>query len=240
MNRKYELDKTLIDAYNYHQNDMCQEALECYMAAVELDHDNSHIWFEMGSCLYSLGNYPKALECGLTSLKLDSSKKKAWFNCGLSLSMMNEDERAITFYTEAIKIDPNYAMAYFARANTYYFCKSYKEAIMDYTEALDFLPEYSQEVEEAHYYRALCYDKIGSYDFARMDFTAVLSRSPNHYDVIRKRAILSFKLKKYQSALKDIMKAREIYPSSKKLYYIQKKIETHLDKCSEEELVAIQ
>ena len=48
MNRKYELDKTLIDAYNYHRSDMFREALECYMAAAELDGENDEIWFEMG------------------------------------------------------------------------------------------------------------------------------------------------------------------------------------------------
>ncbi|MDC7224072.1 MAG: tetratricopeptide repeat protein [Spirochaetales bacterium] len=241
MNRQYELDKTLIDAYHFHRNDMFQEALECYMAAAELDRENNEIWFEMGSCLYSLGNYAKALECGLTSLKINSSHKKAWFNCGLSLSMLNEDERARTFYTEALKIDSEYGMAYFARANTYYFLEDYAEAIKDYTEALVHLPEYSREVEESHYYRALCYEKIDSFDFARVDYNWVLQQSPNRYDAIRKRALLSFKEKKYSAALKDIYKACELYPESRRLYQIQKKIEAQLNQAPREhEVFSIQ
>ena len=185
-----------------------------------------------GSCLYSLGNYPKALECGLTTLKLNSAHKKAWFNCGLALSMMNEDDRALVFYTEALKIDPEYGMAYFARANTRYFQEDYPGAIKDYTEALDHLPSYSSEEEESHYYRALCYEKINSPDFARIDYSWVLHRSPDRYDVIRKRALLSFKERKYHAALKDILKAREIYPASKRLMQIQKKIEVQIEKMS--------
>jgi len=233
MNREYVLDKTLIDAYNYHRSNMYQEALECYIAAAELDGDNNEIWFEMGSCLYSLGNYPKALECGLASLKLDSSHAKSWFNCGLALNMMNEDERALVFYSEAIKLNPAYGMAYFARANTRYFMERFGEAIKDYTLALNSLSDFSWEQEESHYYRAVCYEKIGSLDFARIDYNWVLKKSPDRYDVIRKRALLSFKEKKYQAALKDILKARELYPASKRLSQIQKKIEVQLEKTQE-------
>ena len=241
MNREYELDKTLIDAYNYHRSDMFQEALECYMAAVELDPDNNEIWFEMGSCLYSLGNYQKALECGLTCLKIESSHKKAWFNCGLALSMMNEDERALVFYSEALKIDPEYGIAYFARGNASFFLEDFPAAIKDYTQALTCLPDFSPEEEESHYYRALCYEKIGSLDFARVDYNWVLRRSPDRYDVIRKRALLSFREKKYQSALKDILKARSIYPDSKRLTQIQRKIEIQIEKSSgKNEVVSFQ
>ena len=146
--------------------------------------------------------------------------------------MMNEDDRAVDFYTEAIKIDPEYGMAYFARGNAGYFLEDYTRAIKDYTQALGSLPEFSAEEEESHYYRALCYERIGSLDFARMDFNWVLRRSPGRYDAIRKRALLSFKERKYQAALKDIIRAREIYPASKRLSQIQKKIEVQIEKTS--------
>lgn len=234
MNRKYELDKTLIDAYHFHRSDMFQEALESYMSAAEVDPENDEIWFEMGSCLYSLGNYRKSLECGITSLKLDSTREKTWFNCGLALSMMNENDRALSFYTEAIKLNPSYTMAYYARANTYYYKSEWTRAIEDYTIALASLDPFTTEEEESHFYRALCYEKIGSLDFARIDYNWVLAKSPRRYDTIRRRAMLSFKEKKYQAALTDISKARELYPESVRLSRIQRKIETQIEKTAGE------
>ena len=64
MNHKYELDKTLIDAYNYHRSDMFQEALECYMEAVDQDPENNEIWFEMGVVSTLWETIPKPLNAG--------------------------------------------------------------------------------------------------------------------------------------------------------------------------------
>lgn len=229
MNTKLELDKNLIDAYRYHNNDMFSEALECYMAAAELDRGNEDIWFEMSSCLYSLGNYKKSLECGINALKINSSLKKAWFNGGLALAMMNENLRALEFYTEAVKIDPSYGMAFFARANTYYQAGQWVHGVEDYTISLGLVDGYSQEEEDCHYYRGVCYEQLGSYDFARIDYNWVLNRSPRRYEAVRRRAMLSFKEKKYSSALVDIKRARDIYPGSERLNEIQKKIEIHIE-----------
>jgi tetratricopeptide (TPR) repeat protein len=229
MNTKFELDKNLINAYYYHRNDMFGEALECYMAAAELDDKNEDIWFEMGSCLYSLGNYPKSLECSINALKINSSHKKVWFNSALALSMMNENNRALEFYTEAIKIDPSYSMAYFARANTFYQLGKWAHAVEDYTITLSLSGDFSSEEEDCHFYRGVCYEKLGSWDFARIDYNWVLSRSPRRYDAIRHRAMLSFREKKYYAALGDIKRAREIYPKSERLSQIQRKIETQIE-----------
>lgn len=234
MNRKLELDKNLIDAYHFHRNDMFREALECYMAAAELDGENEDIWFEMGSCLHALGNYKKALECGITALKLNSSLKQVWYNCGLSLSMMSENERALDFLTEAIKLDRDYHMAYFARANTHFQLENWAEAVKDYTEALSLAGGYLPENEESHYYRACCYERLDSLDFAKADYTWVLNRSPRRYDALRRRALLSYREGRYESSLRDIRRAREIYPESKKLAHMQKKIEQSIGKgCGE-------
>lgn len=229
MNRKYQLDKILIDAYNFHRSNMFHEALECYMAAAEEDQENEEIWFEMSSCLYSLGNYQKFLECGIKSIKINDNNKKVWFNCGLALSMMNEDNRAIAFYTEAIKLDPSYFMAHFARANAYYFEEEWSLAIKDYTIALTLVDNFSSEEEECHYYRGLSYEKLESFDFARIDYNWVLRKNPHRYDAIRKRALLSLKENKCQTALEDIKRARKLYPESKSLFEIQKKIELCLE-----------
>ncbi len=155
-------------------------------------------------------------------------------------------EAAIQHYTDALKYDATTIEAYNGRGQAYMELRKFPEAYSDFDNAItkglsspklflnrgkclviNGLPDkaipdltHSLELEpkshEAHYFRAVAYDKGSKPDLAAKDYTAALQLNPNYVEALVNRGQLSFAAQNYPAAIEDFTKGISIASSNVK------------------------
>jgi tetratricopeptide (TPR) repeat protein len=108
----------------------CQEAIECYDRAVDLDPYDYNAWYSRGIAYISLEKYSEAVESFECAIEINSGFYQAWYNYGVALSGLGRFTNAITIFDRALEINPNDGESWYSRGLVSDKAEKYNEALI--------------------------------------------------------------------------------------------------------------
>ncbi len=108
----------LVEGCKLYDSGEVNEALEAFRMAAMTTPNNSDVHFQMGECLYRLGNSAAALERYYVSVEQDNEFLEAWTQIGCLHREVNDLEAARMAFLVALDIFPEYPDAHFHLAET--------------------------------------------------------------------------------------------------------------------------
>jgi Tfp pilus assembly protein PilF len=121
-----------------------QEALECYLKAVEIDVTIPGLASNLGAVLTEMGAFEKAEQVFREAIRIDSSNPAVWNNRGNLWKKQKEWSRAIDDYSTALQLKPDYVNAWFNRGTVQFALNQLSEAENDLQRALDLDPFFTK------------------------------------------------------------------------------------------------
>ena len=105
------IDKMLIQAFEYVEDENYSDALKLYDLALKEDPDNIRALVDKGATLQNMGKMKQAISLYNKVLALSPDNIDALLNKGAALHSSQKYDEAITCYDVALKIDKKCAMA---------------------------------------------------------------------------------------------------------------------------------
>ncbi|GAB4530535.1 MAG: hypothetical protein OHK0046_51170 [Anaerolineae bacterium] len=120
----------------YYNLEMYTEALEDFVAALELDPNYPYAHNNRANIFYIRGNYDRAIEGYTRSIEMDGANRHIpYYNRGSVYQELGDFGAALEDLSTAIDIDPEYADTYLSRASVY-LALSDERAYADFAEYL--------------------------------------------------------------------------------------------------------
>lgn len=159
-------------------------------------------------------NYDMGLRYLNAAINENTEYYKGYYNRGLLYAQTDRMKDALRDFDVAIALK-QYPKAYVARANVYYTLKDFPKAISDAETVLKNDPSNPK----AMYVIANCYDDLNQLDKAMVYYDKVISINPENPLYFLRRAIVSGKMQKFESCLKDLEMATSLAPDYAEAYY---------------------
>jgi tetratricopeptide (TPR) repeat protein len=169
-----------------------EEALQHLDKALEINPNNTAVWFDRGYALGTLGRYEEALASFDRVLALTPDDPAAWANRGLALGKLDRYEEALTSCDRVLALMPDDPAAWNDRGGALYSLDRYEEALASFDRALALTPDHA----DTWTHRGSTYMKLftqhaeqAEFDLARHYWTKALesgkrSADKNWLDVV--------------------------------------------------------
>lgn len=148
-----------------------EAAVSTFLLALESDPENPKIFYNLGSCYYSLKEYSLALSYFGDAVRFNPSDTSSMIYTGMIHYAQGRIEESIVSYTNAIEINDQLYMAWYNRGTSYGRLEKYDEAIHDFTAALVINPSHGN----SYMNRGLAYFYKGETDLACKDWQKAAS-----------------------------------------------------------------
>ena len=201
--------KTNVSAedYNAHGNQLLRErrferASKAYAKAAELEPEDSHYHFKLGTTLYYLKDYRKALESYDKAIELNPNNAMFLEMRAKLLMVMGLYYRAIEDCDKLIKNSQNVEYWTSQKAYLYYLMGSYEESVEIYKQLFRKHPEkleYDLKLGE-------CLLGMNKFDEAKIHFNMILSKQPGNNEALINRAIANLNSGDIKEACRDLKK----------------------------------
>ncbi|MFN6569156.1 tetratricopeptide repeat protein [Dendronalium sp. ChiSLP03b] len=251
----FAVDKRL----NFHQEDInyanlgdeCFEkgqyeaAIANYNQALEVNANDTYVYYKRGLTYYQLGNYEAAIADYSQAIQLNLKDAKSYNKRGMARYQLGNYEEAIADYTQAISINPNVAVAYKNRAEARSHVGDNQGAIEDYTQAIQINPHYANAHKnrgitryllgeppgshraiqinphdaEAYKNRGNARSDLGDFEGAIADYTQAIQINPNCVDTYYNRGNAYYELGNFVGAIEDYTQIIKINPNYGDAYY---------------------
>jgi len=161
----------------------------------------------------------RAMDLGLDTVPsiMKTVEADLYFSIGLELyRKLNEAPQAVRDFSRVLSLDPKFLRAYTERGKAWLDVRGKsnpapKSAIDDFTMAITL----GCDDPDVFEIRGQCYDQIGQYKLAAIDFTRALELAPDrHFDYYH-RANVFRKGKQYLAAKQDYQKILSVSSNSK-------------------------
>lgn len=143
-----------------------ENAISTFQSAQELDPQNPKIYYNLGSCYYSLKEYSLALSYFSDAIKFNPSDTSSMIYSGMIHYTEGRIQESIMLYTKAIDINDQLYMAFYNRGTSYGRLDQYDYAISDFTAAIKINPGHAN----SYMNRGLAYYKSGKVEQACKDW----------------------------------------------------------------------
>jgi tetratricopeptide (TPR) repeat protein len=143
-----------------------QDAVKTFLSAMEYDPENYRIYYNLGSCYYSLKEYSLVLSYFGDAVSFNPNDTSALIYSGMIHYLEGRIEESITYYNQAIDINNQLYMAWYNRGTSYGRLEEYDKAIFDFSEAIRINPVHGN----SYMNRGLAYLYKGETDLACKDW----------------------------------------------------------------------
>jgi tetratricopeptide (TPR) repeat protein len=121
--------------YDYYKQKDYNNAIASYSEAIQLDPNNSQLYFNRGIAFRELRQYQEALQDFRKAVELDPTDTGAYDNLGWIHAQMGQFDKSIDYYTKTIEIKPQDGGAYYNRGGSYYRKGDLDSALKDAKQA---------------------------------------------------------------------------------------------------------
>lgn len=111
----------------------CEEAIDHYEAAIEMDPNYSEYYNERGNMQLKLGRWAEAELSYREAIRLSSPYYEVWINLGQCCSLLGRLDEAIEAYGAALDLNPSHPLAWVGRAQALQRSARDEESLRDYT-----------------------------------------------------------------------------------------------------------
>ncbi|GAB3203324.1 tetratricopeptide (TPR) repeat protein [Pontibacter aydingkolensis] len=182
-----------------------------FVSVKSFDQKNSlaELYNIAGRCKYEMKLTKDALKDLDKSLSFNKRYSAAYYNRGVVYYSIGDYKKAIKDFSSNLVHGTKKSKDYFVRAQSYQMLNKHSEAISDYQTAI----LVDTALVDAHYYRGISLAKLGTLEEALLYYNMYLDSdfieeaSANYY---AERGTIKFKLRQYEEARKDFLKALEI------------------------------
>jgi len=182
-------------------------ALEYYNKLIAIDPNFKGAYNDRANVHLAMKNYEMAMKDANTELEKQPNLADAINTRGSVYFETGKFDAAITDFNAAIIANPTLSGCYNNRANAYSMLGKYDLALADYNVLLTMEPEKTQ----AYIWRGIALQKTGKTEKAIKDFDYAISISATAFpDAYYNRSIAYFEKKKYQQALVDVEKTKQL------------------------------
>lgn len=143
-----------------------EDAVSTFLSALELDPQNPKIFYNLGSCYYTLKEYSLALSYFSDAIKFNPSDTSSMIYSGMIHYTQGRIQESIALYTKAIKISDQLYMAFYNRGTSYGRLELYDMAISDFSAAIKINPSHAN----SYMNRGLAYYYSGKAELACKDW----------------------------------------------------------------------
>lgn len=166
--------------------------------------------FRKGIKKYNEKNYLSSIDFFKEILKVDENNIKANHALGVSYGAIGDHESAINFFEKALIIDNNFSPTLKNIAVSFYETKQFDKAISIYKKLL------VEDNKNSDYFLGIgnCYFNKLEYQEAEKNYDISLQINPHQFEPYLNLSIIAKKLKKYDLALKIILKGETIAPNN--------------------------
>jgi len=123
----------------------CDEAIEYYEKAIEIDPQFAKAWHGKGTALASLGDFKGSLKSYDEALEIDPKDAEVWRHKADALQSMGMLDEAVNAYNEAIRHSPGDFDLWIDKALTVQRQGKFEESLDIYYEAIESIPIYETE-----------------------------------------------------------------------------------------------
>ena len=123
------------------------EAISCYLKALQLQPDYVAAYFNLGSAYLDQGNLTKAISFFQKTLELKPDMAGAYINLGNVFQYQGEMKKAVSSYQQALQLQPDAVAAYFNLGSAYQDQGKLDKANFYYKKALKIQPDAGIEVK---------------------------------------------------------------------------------------------
>jgi protein O-GlcNAc transferase len=124
-----------------------EEAISCYLTALQLKPDFVAAHFNLGSALQEQGKLDEAISCYQKTLELKPDSAGAYNNLGNVFQDQGKLNEAISCYQKALQLKPDFVTAFFNLGSAFQDQGRLDEAISCYQKALRIEPDAGIEVK---------------------------------------------------------------------------------------------
>ena len=148
-----------------------QRAIERYSQTIALYPQLVAAYNNRGNCLYHTGQVDLAIRDYDRALELDPRHAEAYSNRGNAYKNKGNLVRAVQDHSRSLELDPQSAETHYNRGNAYTDLGDLASGIQDYSRVLE-LSQDSTAIY-AYYRRGIAWLRLGEWEKARSDLTAV-------------------------------------------------------------------
>ena len=129
---KYGENRFLNQAFAHQQQGRWAEALEAFVAALEIAPHDADLHYHCGYALEKLSEKDAALKQYQEVLSIDPKHVKTLWRLAMEAGRQKLDENAVTLYQEIIKVDENHIGAHLNLAEALESMQQYDQAIIQF------------------------------------------------------------------------------------------------------------
>ncbi len=169
-----------IQGMSFKQMGDTAKAISAMQTAVEQDPGYFDAYIQLGLMNAAMHN-KLAIEYYNDALNIDPQSIEALYNLGMFYQENNMIDNALVSYNSILKIDPQNKHATYNIGYIYLvYLEKFNEAIKYFSEAVKIDPKYA----DAYYNRGLCYEMLGDYNNAKIDYNNAMRIIPNYEKAI--------------------------------------------------------
>ena len=190
-----------------------EEALACYLKAIEDDARDSAAHLNAGFACQELARHADATEALKRALALDPGSIDAHYLLGKSLVAQDALEEAAASFAAAIALNPAFAFAHRDLGVVEERRGRIAEAVQSYERAMACEPDFAADLAgPLQVLRARVLHGAGNEEGALAVLDALLQADPQDVAALQARGNILFDLKRYEAALRDCEQAVALQP----------------------------
>ena len=185
LNKAVEIEKLNPKAYFIqgmafkHMGDTAK-AISAMQTAVEQNPEYYDAYIQLGLMFASKHN-KLAIDYYKNAINIDPQSIEALYNLGMFYQENNMIDNALISYNSILKINPKNKNATYNIGYIYLvFFNKYNDAIKFFSEAI----KIDQKYTDAYYNRGLCYEMLGDFNNAKVDYNNAMRITPNYEKAI--------------------------------------------------------
>jgi tetratricopeptide (TPR) repeat protein len=206
---------TALGINTHRQAGFWKDGCTLFSHTIEVTHNNSFAYHNLGAAFLGLGRYQDAIEAFKQAIRIKPHYHKAIYNLGVAYAKIDRYQDAIEAYKQAIVVKPDFAEAYNNLGNAYLSLGRYQEAIDAYQQAVKIKPD----LMEAHFNLGFIYSNLGRYQDAIESFKRTISISPDYARAYFGLGFVYGNLGRYQDAIESFKHAIKIKPDLMEAYF---------------------
>ncbi len=187
-------------------------ALADFNRALELDPQLAKAYLNRGIAHRDLGHLEAALTDLSQAIALDPSDARAYSSRGQVHRLLGDPLAALQDYTAALERDPHNPQLYFDRGQIHFEQEEWPAACEDFSQALQWAGQPGSRrgldlMARIYLYRGLARQRLGDWQGALADFTALIQAQPQASQGFALRAAVHLALGNKEAALADLDQA---------------------------------
>jgi Tfp pilus assembly protein PilF/SAM-dependent methyltransferase len=207
LKNKLEINKALIEAFQYHKKNNFKDAENIYQKILKNNPKHFETIFYLGTLYSQLKKYDLAEPLFQKAILINPSFKDTYQNLGFMYQQLGDYQKAKKYYEKLIQIDPENIKVYYILGVIYQKLGIIEKAKDYFKKVIKIDPNYI----DAHNNLGICYQQSESYLNAINSYIDALRVNPNYIISLNNLSLVLKSIKFTNLQNNDLLKIKKIF-----------------------------